>query len=112
MCLCAGSYKKVFPNIQYVGSTVIVAWKGVDEAPNCRADSDTRIDASQTEYVKCIQNAIENSLANLFSKAQISSIDTIVMPALGTGTGRVAKGVFYRAAAKCAGEMPNFHKRM
>ena len=96
---CTGSYVQAFPNIRYVGSAIIVAWKGVSETSNCKTDSATPVAASQPEYVKCIQNAIENALGDLLGKYEMKSVDTIVLPALGTGTGGVDKGIFYGGLA-------------
>ena len=96
---CTGSYVQAFPNIRYVANAIIVAWKGVSETPNCKTDSATPVAASQPEYVKCIQNAVENSLSDLLGKYEMKSVDTIVLPALGTGTGHVDKGVFYGGVA-------------
>lgn len=102
---CNGDYVKAFPKIVFVANAVVIAWKGVDETPNCRTDLSTPLNPSQPEYVACVQNAIGNSLTDLFSKQEMNRIDSLVLPALGTGTGGVAKGFFYQsvaaAVAKC-----------
>jgi hypothetical protein len=97
---CEGSYKQEFPNIAYVASAIIVAWKGVSETPNCRLDPTTTIDPDQPGYTQCITNAIENALSGLFNRQEMVGIDTVVLPALGTGTGNVSKGDFYKSMYK------------
>ena len=102
---CSGDYIKAFPKIVFVANTVVIAWKGVDETPNCRTDISAPLNPSQSEYVACVQNAISNSLTDLFSKQEMNKIDNLVLPAIGTGVGGVAKGFFYQsvaaAVAKC-----------
>jgi hypothetical protein len=109
---CTGSYVQAFPNIRYVGSAIIVAWKGVSETSNCKTDSATPVAASQPEYVKCIQNAIENALGDLLGKYEMRSVDTIVLPALGTGTGGVDKGIFFGGLRQRRRKMPDVHQRL
>jgi hypothetical protein len=97
---CKGSYKEKFPNIDYVASAIIVAWKGVSETPNCKLDPTTTIGSGQPGYAQCIKSAIENALSVLFNRQEMLRINTVVLPALGTGTGRLSKGDFYKSTAK------------
>lgn len=97
---CVGDYKKHLPNVRYVGNAIIVASKGVDETPNCKFAANVSVSARETGvYDKCIHDAIVGSLLDLFGKSEIMEIDTLVLPALGTGAGDVQMGIFYQAAA-------------
>ena len=98
MSPCSGNYAKLFPNVFYVASAVIVAWKGVAETPICTPDAGDLIASTQSQEIKCFQKAIESSLEHLFAKPQMTKINTLVLPALGTGVGKLPKGDFYRSA--------------
>ena len=114
--VCAGDYKAKFPKLEFVASAVIVAWKGVSEKPNCRFD-DLSLQPYQPGFAKCFQTAIESALSSLFKSDDIARIDTLVLPALGTGTGRLSKGESYNSTinsllaclqvAKCANNLPS-----
>jgi O-acetyl-ADP-ribose deacetylase (regulator of RNase III) len=97
---CKGSYKQHFPKVDYVGNAIIVAWKGVSEVPNCKIDPMTAIGSTQPGYSACIQKAIQDALWNLFNRQEMTGLHTVVLPALGTGTGRLTKGQFYQSAVK------------
>jgi O-acetyl-ADP-ribose deacetylase (regulator of RNase III) len=97
---CMGNYKQHFPNINYVANAIIVAWEGVSETKNCKFNPATSIALAQPGYATCIQNAIQAALGNLFNRQEMTGIDTVILPALGTGTGRLTKGEFYQSAVK------------
>ena len=91
---CKGSYKKAFPQIEWVGSAIIKAWNGVGEMPTCDLQHATR---SQKSYPKCIQYAVESALWNIFRSSEVKPIHIMVLPELGTGTAQVEKEYFYSA---------------
>jgi hypothetical protein len=68
---CKGSYKQAFPNIEYVASAIVVAWKGVSETSNCKFDPNTTIGSDQPGYKQCIQSAIEGALGVLFNREEM-----------------------------------------
>jgi hypothetical protein len=72
----------------------------VSETPNCKFDPNTTIGSDQPGYKQCIQSAIEGALGVLFNREEMVGIDTLILPALGTNTGKVFKGDFYQSAAK------------
>lgn len=96
---CRGSYKTAFPELKYVASAIILAWNAVPEKRNCNAGG-RGLSSDQAGYVLCIQSAIESALGSLFAGADISEVDVLVLPELGTGTGRVSKGESYSAETK------------
>jgi hypothetical protein len=95
---CSGSYKKEFPNIRYVDRAIVVAWEGVPSRPNCMIFEPT---AARTPEDKdrCLLEAITRSLGNLFYSPEMTGINTLVLPALGTGTGELPKDKFYHAVS-------------
>jgi hypothetical protein len=94
---CVGPYKQAFPQITDVANVIIVAWSGVEEKANCKFDLDAKVEPSQAGYTQCIRKAIQDSLLRMFTST-VKRFDTVVIPALGTGTGRLSKGQFYDAA--------------
>ncbi|MDO9414379.1 MAG: hypothetical protein Q7T81_17550 [Pseudolabrys sp.] len=96
---CIGPYSRKFQNFKYVANAIVVAWTAVAGVPNCKSDADTVVQHTASEYTKCIQNAIHGSLLDLFNKPAMSDINTLVVPALGTGVGALPVGLFYQSAA-------------
>src|SRR5271170_1227385 len=65
---CNGPYKRMYPNVQGVRSAIIKAWSSVDERADCEPKSISEIEGPQSEYTKCVSDAIKISLTSLFRK--------------------------------------------
>lgn len=113
---CSGSYKTSFPQLRYVASAIILAWNAIPGKRNCNLGDRSLSSTDQGGYALCLQSAIESALGSLLSGPDIGQVETLVLPALGTGTGRLSKDESYSAemkailgclkVAKCADNIP------
>jgi len=97
---CVGNYRDRFPGIIGVESAIIQAWSSVDEEKDCEPAAVSAVEGPQNYHNKCVTDAIERAMSTLLESLNPGEIDTIILPALGTGTARLPKSMFYLTAFK------------
>lgn len=91
---CQGVYRNAF-HIKHVARlSAIVETSSNSSTSPCWARYG--ITAPEGDYQTCVGNAVASGLSDLFSEIQARrSVDALVLPAIGTGVGKLSKAGFY-----------------
>ncbi|WP_407117150.1 hypothetical protein [Bradyrhizobium sp. LMG 9283] len=97
---CVGSYQSEH-HVERVAHAAIVTWgtEGDLGRPSCkRTDKDQSPGRYSTDqgYLKCATEAIKEAVTDLFyRRKEVRTLPTLLLPALGTGTGAVQPNAVY-----------------
>jgi hypothetical protein len=90
---CGGKYSTLFNIHQIARLTAIVEASDSGQSPCWQVYG---IIVQENDYQNCVSKAVASGLAQLFEQiSEQPSIDAVVLPAIGTGVGKLSKPAFY-----------------